>query len=65
MHLIRELRGNGTEVYFTIDAGPQLKAICQAKDEDEVKKKLEALPGVVRVISTKIGGPARLIGDNQ
>ncbi|MBN1406742.1 MAG: diphosphomevalonate decarboxylase [Calditrichaceae bacterium] len=64
MHLIRELRGKGSEVYFTIDAGPQLKAICQAKDEHKIKRELEALPGVVRVISTKIGGPARIIGES-
>lgn len=61
MHLIRELRGKGTEVYFTIDAGPQLKAICQAADEQKVKEKLENLPDVQRVISTRLGGPAHLL----
>ena len=65
MHLIRELRGKGTEAYFTIDAGPQLKAICQADDEQKVKKDLESLPGVQRVIATKLGGPAYLLGDSE
>ena len=65
MHLIRELRGKGTEVYFTIDAGPQLKAICHAEDEQKVKKDLESLPGVQRVITTKLGGPAHLLGDSE
>jgi diphosphomevalonate decarboxylase len=63
MHLIRELRGQGTEVYFTIDAGPQLKAVCQPKDEERIKEVLEKLPGVQKVIITKIGGPAQLLKD--
>ena len=25
---VRELRGSGVAVFFTIDAGPQLKAVC-------------------------------------
>ena len=63
MHLIRELREKGTEVYFTIDAGPQLKAICLPENELKIKNELEKLPGVIRVMSTKLGGDARLVGD--
>lgn len=62
MHMLRELRGKGTEVYFTIDAGPQLKAICQPKDEQRIKEELEKLFGVQRVIITKLGGPAQILG---
>lgn len=62
IHLIRELRENGTEVYFTIDAGPQLKVVCQPEDEQRIKDELERLPGVQRVIITKLGGPAQILG---
>lgn len=63
MHLIRSLREKGTEVYFTIDAGPQLKAICLAKVAPDVRKELENLPGVLKVITTELGGPAHIIGE--
>lgn len=63
MHAIRELRQHGSEVYFTIDAGPQLKALCLPSDVDTVKKTLENIPGVQRVIHTALGDNARIIGE--
>ena len=58
MHYLREMRNNGTPVFFTIDAGPQVKAICPTKYADQVKQKIEQIPGVIRVIETGIGGDA-------
>jgi diphosphomevalonate decarboxylase len=37
MQTIRELQAKGVAVFFTIDAGPQLKAICAAADADAVQ----------------------------
>jgi len=65
MHLIRRLRASGTEVYFTIDAGPQLKAICRSADENRVRDELEKLDGVRKIITTGLGQPAHLIKDNE
>lgn len=33
MHKIWHLRQQGTEIYFTMDAGPNLKILCQEKDQ--------------------------------
>jgi diphosphomevalonate decarboxylase len=64
MNLIRDLRKSGISVYFTIDAGPQLKAICLPDAVDKVKGALEQLPGIQKVICTKLGGDAQLLERN-
>ncbi len=61
MHFIREMRENGTPVFFTIDAGPQVKAICPTKYAAEVKEKIKQIPGVIRVIETGLGGGAIIV----
>lgn len=58
MHSIREMREKGTPVFFTIDAGPQVKAICPTKYAEQIKQKIEQIPGVIRVIKTGLGGDA-------
>ncbi|MEJ2052780.1 MAG: diphosphomevalonate decarboxylase [Calditrichaceae bacterium] len=55
MHLVREMRGKGVEAYFTIDAGPQLKVICKADDENRVRNELNNLHGIQSIISTGLG----------
>lgn len=37
MNLVRQLRKEGLECYFTMDAGPNVKILCQRKDETAVK----------------------------
>ncbi len=32
MQLVKQLRGQGLECYYTMDAGPNVKVICQGKD---------------------------------
>jgi diphosphomevalonate decarboxylase len=61
MHSIREMRDNGIPVFFTIDAGPQVKAICPTEYADKVKKQLTQIPGVIRVIKTGLGGDALIV----
>jgi diphosphomevalonate decarboxylase len=63
MRSIKFLRGQGCPVYFTIDAGPQVKAICQPEDVERVAKELEHIRGVQKVIHTSLGNGAELIGD--
>ncbi len=60
VHCIRELRSDGLPVCFTMDAGPQVKAICTADVADQVSEKLQQAPGVVRIISCSLGDGARL-----
>ncbi|OQX89064.1 diphosphomevalonate decarboxylase [candidate division KSB1 bacterium 4484_87] len=61
LHTIRELRRQGIPVFFTIDAGPQVKAICEPKYIETVKKNLEEIKGVKRVIHTPLGPDAKII----
>jgi diphosphomevalonate decarboxylase len=61
MRRVCELRSSGTEAYFSIDAGPQVKVLCETARADVVKAALAAVPGVLRVIASRPGGPARLV----
>jgi diphosphomevalonate decarboxylase len=60
MQTIRELQAKGVAVFFTIDAGPQLKAICSAADAATVRAALAATAGVVEVMQSGVGDGARL-----
>ena len=61
MQHIRNLRGKGIPVYFTVDAGPQVKALCQAGYTNVVKESLLGFPGVLEVLESALGGPAEII----
>ena len=56
IHRIRELRSQGVGVTYTIDAGPQLKVICEPENSDKVKTALQDVPGVERIIHASLGG---------
>ncbi|MEQ8858626.1 MAG: diphosphomevalonate decarboxylase [Pseudomonadales bacterium] len=55
---IRSLRDQGVEVFFTIDAGPQVKAVCLPERAETVARALGAIPGVARVLRAGLGGGA-------
>ena len=61
MQTIRKLQGEKVPVFFTIDAGPQLKAVCEAGAESLVSEALAATPGVRQVMVSGLGDGARLI----
>lgn len=52
---VRELRGEGVQVYATMDAGPHVKALCRAADAPAVAAALEATPGVLRTLRATPG----------
>jgi diphosphomevalonate decarboxylase len=54
-------RDEGLESYFTIDAGPNVHVICQAKYAPRIKRRLVKLNGVKRVVINKPSTGARLI----
>jgi diphosphomevalonate decarboxylase len=58
---VRDLRGEGVPVFFTIDAGPQLKAICGAGSSDRVAAALAEIPGVVEIVRCGLGDGARVV----
>lgn len=59
LQAVRELKAGGTAVFFTIDAGPQVKAICLPEARATVAKTLSAVSGVVEVLQTPLGAGAR------
>ncbi len=61
MESIRTLQGEGQAVFFTIDAGPQLKAVCLPEAEASVISALSATAGVRRVMSSGLGEGARVL----
>jgi|SRR5690625_11627 len=61
MHAVRELRAAGTGVFFTIDAGPQIKAVCLPGQGRQVAAKLRSIDGVQRVLTSSLGQGARLV----
>jgi diphosphomevalonate decarboxylase len=58
---VRALRDRGVPVFFTIDAGPHVKALCAAAHADEVAAALAAVPGVVKTLMGAPGPGARVV----
>jgi len=61
MQTVCDLRSTGVGVFFTIDAGPQLKAVCLESDEAVVRDALSATAGVVDILCSGLGDGARLL----
>jgi diphosphomevalonate decarboxylase len=57
---VRALRSRGTFAYFTMDAGPHVKVLTLAEHAAEVRRELETVPGVHRVMVSSAGGGARV-----
>lgn len=65
MQAVRELRQSGAGVFFTIDAGPQVKAVCLPDSANQVAEALAAIPGVVQLMRSGLGNGARLASLGQ
>ncbi len=61
MQRIREMRESGIPVFFTVDAGPQVKAICPSEYVSQVKTELNRMPGISRIIESTLGGAAQIV----
>jgi diphosphomevalonate decarboxylase len=61
IHQIRHLRKQGHQIYLTMDAGPQVKVLCQAKDSAKLNPILSSLDGVQNVLHSAIGGNAKIL----
>jgi diphosphomevalonate decarboxylase len=62
IHRIRELARGGEAVFFTVDAGPQVKAVCLPAAAGVVAAALAEVPGVVEVLRCGLGNGARVVG---
>lgn len=61
MAAVRDLQKAGVPVFFTIDAGPQVKAVCLPEVEDRVVASLSSTEGVSRVLTSGLGAGARVL----
>ncbi|WKZ12854.1 MAG: diphosphomevalonate decarboxylase [Gammaproteobacteria bacterium] len=63
IRMVAELRRTGTPVFFTVDAGPQVKAVCLPETAPSVAAALGSLQGVTRVVVCGLGAGARVTDD--
>ncbi|MGI9322565.1 MAG: diphosphomevalonate decarboxylase [Pseudomonadales bacterium] len=61
MHRVRQVRADGLAAFFTVDAGPQVKVVCDATALTQVREQLVAIPGVREVIHSAIGGEPEIV----
>ncbi|MBU0758530.1 MAG: diphosphomevalonate decarboxylase [Nanoarchaeota archaeon] len=61
---VLDIRDKGMGCYFTMDAGPQVKIICLAKDVEKIMKKIEALKSVEKMIVSRPGEGAYITDDH-
>jgi len=61
LETIRSLQSVGHAVFFTIEAGPQVKAVCLPESVEVVKESLSATAGVLSLLHTKLGAGAKLL----
>ena len=62
---VKALRKNGLGVFFTIDAGPQVKILCLPSDVNKVKSEFEHMRGIKQIILTAIGPSAHILGEKE
>lgn len=55
INLVTELRKQGIECYFTIDAGPNVKLLCQKENVKEIISQVQALLGSVKIVQATFG----------
>lgn len=61
METVRELQKEGVPVFFTIDAGPQVKAVCLAEAADRVHRAMRETDGVITTMRSSLGSGARVL----
>ncbi|MDT8448575.1 MAG: diphosphomevalonate decarboxylase [Wenzhouxiangellaceae bacterium] len=61
LHRVRQLRADGLGVFFTVDAGPQVKAVCLREAAGPVADALADVPGVRDIVRSTLGDGAQCI----
>ena len=55
MNHVRQIRNNGIECYFTLDAGPHVKILCQSEKTDAVVEGLKSLDAGLDILIDHMG----------
>lgn len=53
--LVEQLRGEGIECYYTIDAGPNIKVLCQLRNSKKIKERFESVFNSVKIVDASFG----------
>lgn len=61
MNAVRQWRGEGLPVCYTVDAGPNVHAICPEAEAYVVDKRLREIAGVSDVLVARVGDAARIV----
>ncbi len=62
MRAVREMRYDGINVCYTLDAGPNVHCLCLGKDVEAVIRVLKGIEGVIETRVAKAGGGTQVIG---
>jgi len=65
MNAVRQWRGDGLLVCYTVDAGPNVHVICPETDARTVYKQLKEIDGVMDVLVAKVGGAAKIVNGDS
>ncbi|MPN55863.1 hypothetical protein SDC9_203547 [bioreactor metagenome] len=58
---VQSWRKTGIPTAYTLDAGANVHVICPAENAEDIKRRIASLPGVLDVLSSPAGGPAKLV----
>jgi diphosphomevalonate decarboxylase len=61
MDAVRAWRKEGLPAAYTIDAGPNVHVICPQDELQNVRDRLNAVPGVSSILTANVGGAARVL----
>ncbi|MBU6428113.1 MAG: diphosphomevalonate decarboxylase, partial [Cyanobacteria bacterium REEB65] len=65
MEAIRRLRDGGHMCWFTLDAGPNVKVLCDPASETAIRTALADIPGVQRIVSSRPGPGVELLAQGD
>jgi diphosphomevalonate decarboxylase len=60
---VKSLQLQGWDIFYTIDAGPQVKIICNPDLTEEVAFEINKIPGIESIVKCGLGQGARLIDE--
>lgn len=61
MRAVPAWRSEGLQVAYTLDAGPNVHLVCAREDAGRVREKVLEITSPVEIITSGIGGPARIV----
>lgn len=61
INLVQQLRQNGIECYYTIDAGPNVKILCTLRNKKKIISAVHNLLGNVKIVDASFGPGVKVL----